>query len=393
MSSSSSSSKTPTVSQAQALVGLNQKYQYRLVNNNRLILLANRQSIFNQLLTNRHNPSDNFCLYLHRYCLQNRLEGFNYCIRHILYDKNAPFRQCSFINSNTNKRCPNAARRLDRRDATYCPWHTKKKNLDQRKKEPAQVADLPKLTSSDDTPQQRQLKRKLEDLEHYCPETHDHRRKDVPWELPEDKCITASKSLRDKMNESISHLSSTSDDELANITLSETLNLDMVDSDNESAESYMDDPLRHAGVYTAEEIAHVLRDKMLRLQTVYINLLNNYRYILKNKMRDYHANLKTEKSILNDSTRKVAISDPMKEESDYKVLKAMHKYHNISGVERVIKIVASAIRRSLVEEREPPLTPQFPTCTYLKDTGLCNQQCIPLSGYCKERMYSIGLFI
>src|ERR1700761_6776548 len=66
------------------------------------------------------------CSYVHRICLQNRLDGFSYCIRHILEDRSAPFRQCSYIHPHSGKRCPNAARRTERRDSTLCPWHLKK---------------------------------------------------------------------------------------------------------------------------------------------------------------------------------------------------------------------------------------------------------------------------
>lgn len=373
------SSKTPS---QQTHFSPNSKLQYRLISNNRLILL-NRQSLFNQFLTNRNNPNDNFCLYLHRYCLQNRLEGYNYCIRHILYDKNAPFRQCTFINTNTGKRCPNAARRLERRDIVFCPWHIKKKNLDIKKRD--------SQSTNEKMPQEfkkENLKRKFEDLEHYCPSNeHDHRRKNVDWELPEDKCITASKSLREKINESINNLSLVqTDDDLTNALLSDVLNLDLVDSDNESAEGYMDDPLRHSGAYTAEEIAHVLRDKMLRLQTLYINLLNYYRYMLKSKMRDYYLNLKNEKSILVDSNVVETNFDQLKEQEDYKLLKAMYKYHNISGSEKIIKEAACEIRRSLVEE-SGQTPPSQSICAFVKDSITCNQSCLPLSSYCKSRKY------
>ncbi|KAH9398318.1 KAT8 regulatory NSL complex subunit 2 [Tyrophagus putrescentiae] len=365
-----------------------QALQYKLFGNNRVILL-NRQTILSQLFPNRQCPTDNFCRYIFRHCTQNRLEGYNFCIRHILNDKNAPFSYCKYTSSITGNRCSNAVKRVDRRDSGLCQWHTKKKGLmEQKASMEKQLSALMPFTASNDSPREVNIKRKLEELEHYCPEYHDHRRKAVDWELPEDKCITASKSMKDKINESIIKYQNKleNEDEASSITLAETLNLDSVDSDNESPESYMDDPLRHAGVYTPEEIAHILRDKMLRLQTLYVNFLNYYRYLLKKKMKEYHTNLRLERE--NNLTARLneEIAIQMNEHENYKILKAMHKYHNISGHEKIVKNAATEIRRALVEEPEQPSTPQYPKCIFIKDSNSCNQRCLPLSKYCKAHV-------
>lgn len=69
--------------------------------------------------------NSNMCNYTHRICLRNKLEGSDYCIRHILHDKNAQFKQCSFVHPHSHKRCSNAARKTERKDS-YCVWHLKK---------------------------------------------------------------------------------------------------------------------------------------------------------------------------------------------------------------------------------------------------------------------------
>jgi len=48
--------------------------------------------------------------------MQNRLEGYSYCARHILEDKNAPYKQCSYVSTKSGKRCPNAAHKMDKRE-------------------------------------------------------------------------------------------------------------------------------------------------------------------------------------------------------------------------------------------------------------------------------------
>lgn len=77
------------------------------------------------MLLRRLEDGADLCSYTHRVCLQNKLEGFDHCIRHILYDKNNTFRQCSFVHPQSHKRCPNAARKTERKEA-ICPWHFKK---------------------------------------------------------------------------------------------------------------------------------------------------------------------------------------------------------------------------------------------------------------------------
>lgn len=362
----------------------NPKLQYRLVNarlNPSLILLKSQSiiptTLFNQILASRNIKTDNYCLYLHRHCLQNKLEGFDYCIRHILHDRNAPFKQCSYTFPQSTKRCPNAARRMDRRDISFCPWHIKKFNLLKRKS--AQLQRVQQLQAK--TQKQERLKRKFEQLEHYCPSgDHDHKRRNVDWDLPEDKCVTANKSLKSEINNSIDQLQvdGQNDEDLSNVTLADVLNLENSESDNDCVESCMEDPLRHAGVYTAEEIAHISRDKMLRLQALYINLLNYYRYLLKNKMRDY-VKMENSKNCSIQNTSEMSIP----ELQDYKVFKAMKKYHNIWGVEKVIKDTSTNARRTLIDGNSKKKKAGL--CIYSKDSVTCTQRSIPLSSYCRNR--------
>ena len=45
--------------------------------------------------------------------------------------------------------------------------------------------------------------------------------------------------------------------------------------------------VRHAGVYTAEEVALIARDKMIRLQSLYIDQFKRLQHLLKEKRRKY----------------------------------------------------------------------------------------------------------
>ena len=49
------------------------------------------------------------CNYGNYVCNGNRLEKYEYCERHILEEKTAPYKQCGYVYSNTGKRCRAAA--------------------------------------------------------------------------------------------------------------------------------------------------------------------------------------------------------------------------------------------------------------------------------------------
>lgn len=56
------------------------------------------------------------CAFAPRPCSQPRLEGQEFCIKHILEDRNAPFKQCSYVSTKNGKRCPNAAPKPEKKD-------------------------------------------------------------------------------------------------------------------------------------------------------------------------------------------------------------------------------------------------------------------------------------
>lgn len=63
--------------------------------------------------------TQSFCSYPHRACMRNKLEGFDYCIRHILEDRNAPYKQCSYVSSRTGHKCPEAALKTEKRERSF----------------------------------------------------------------------------------------------------------------------------------------------------------------------------------------------------------------------------------------------------------------------------------
>lgn len=60
------------------------------------------------------------CAYSSFQCSLPRLEGLNFCLRHILQDPNAPYSQCAYNFPLSGHRCPLAAPRHDRQKNKHC---------------------------------------------------------------------------------------------------------------------------------------------------------------------------------------------------------------------------------------------------------------------------------
>ncbi|XP_033099630.1 INO80 complex subunit D-like isoform X2 [Anneissia japonica] len=61
------------------------------------------------------------CSYSIKLCKQRRLKGYAFCIRHVLEDKSAPFKQCEFVAKYNNSRCTNPIPQDQERK--YCNSH------------------------------------------------------------------------------------------------------------------------------------------------------------------------------------------------------------------------------------------------------------------------------
>ncbi|CAG2174442.1 unnamed protein product, partial [Oppiella nova] len=332
------------------------------------------------------SSAQQLCSYVHRICLQNRLEGFGYCIRHILEDRSAPFRQCSYIHPQSGKRCPNAARRTERRDSTLCPWHLKKLYL---KRKQAAIQQI-RMKCEEHHKRNEELRQLMTDLEHFCPNKgHDSRRVALDWVQLDDQSITASDHLRKKMAESVANLSTTyADDDCPHAMVDDVLRSDPLDSDSESVDSNSEEPLKHAGIYAAEEVSLILREKMLRLQSLYIEQFKRYQYLLKDKKNKYLMSLKLEKEIqgVKSISQSVFQSNCSKQErQDYQKLKALWRYQRTHGAEALLKQQSNEKRKASVEGLHYK-APTFPICIFAKGDEACTQRSLPLSHYCQKHI-------
>lgn len=82
------------------------------------------------------------CSYSEKLCKQRRLNGYAFCIRHVLEDKNAPFKQCQFVAKYNGHQCTNPIPFSEER--IYCNSHLQvlgivpKKN---RRKKPCETGE------------------------------------------------------------------------------------------------------------------------------------------------------------------------------------------------------------------------------------------------------------
>ncbi|KAM9483286.1 INO80 complex subunit D-B isoform 1-T1 [Clarias gariepinus] len=65
-----------------------------------------------------HKP---LCSYSPKLCKQRRLNGYAFCIRHVLEDRSAPFRQCEYVAKYNSQRCTNPIPTTQ--DRKYCSSH------------------------------------------------------------------------------------------------------------------------------------------------------------------------------------------------------------------------------------------------------------------------------
>eukprot|EP00761_Pharyngomonas_kirbyi_P014942 gb/GECH01014973.1/.p1 GENE.gb/GECH01014973.1/~~gb/GECH01014973.1/.p1 ORF type:complete len:399 (+),score=106.94 gb/GECH01014973.1/:1-1197(+) len=68
-------------------------------------------------------------------CTQRPMKGYSFCIKHILQDQNAPFKQCDYINQQRKRRCTNPVS-LKQEDTRYCNSHKQMLGLIPKKSKP-----------------------------------------------------------------------------------------------------------------------------------------------------------------------------------------------------------------------------------------------------------------
>ncbi|XP_060750263.1 KAT8 regulatory NSL complex subunit 2 isoform X2 [Tachysurus vachellii] len=293
------------------------------------------------------------CAFTHRACTQPRIEGWDFCIKHILEDKNAPYKQCSYVSSKNGKRCPNAAPKPDKKDgAAICAEHAHRNALAlQAQMRKASPAPSPEILLS---------------------QLSGYNRTEI-GALGQDGRVEANRILDED---------SWSEDEQDPVVLDQTWRGDP-DSEADSIDSDHEDPLKHAGVYTAEEVALITREKLIRLQSLYIDQFKRLQHLLKEKKRRYLHSRKIEHETIGPEGMSI------KERENLRKLKALRRYRRRYGVDALLHRQLRERRQAVTEGGTPQANSVRTSqrCISFVEGTRCSNPCLPMTRHCVSHIY------
>ncbi|KAK7066771.1 KAT8 regulatory NSL complex subunit 2 [Halocaridina rubra] len=295
-------------------------------------------------------------------CSMTRLEGFEYCSRHILEDKGAPFRQCNFIHTSTGKRCLRAAPINDRKESRYCTEHSRKslivKQRSARKLRPCETAET-----------------LLNQLSHHQMDTQTAGQNAIPD--PVSVTGTASACLE--------YASDTDSDNEIGLLPSETLGRREGDSELDSADSDAD-PLEHAQIFTTEEITRIYLEKLQKLKALYIGEYKKLGHVLRESRRKYVQAVRAEKETMC-SIHAQPKTTPEEREA-YEKLKAMARYQKHIGTHALLHKQQMDRRLQVTEgvSYKPSHSVGCVKCVYSEGSWKCGEKSVPLSKYCSKHI-------
>lgn len=305
-----------------------------------------------------------FCGYLHKICLNTRLEGHKYCIDHIVNDKTAPYRQCTFVHPTSGRRCSRAAHKVDRRASPLCQYH---RTIRLNAPTQMQVALAESATEINKDPKKALLK----ELAHHRasneqPQSSFWSSRDDMVACPSSKLTTTLASYNVKrLTEDLDPLDMNTAEDIAT-------RHNNADSDTESVDNSYD-LFKSACYFTEEEVLRTLRDKMIRLRRLYIEQYSHIQYMLKEKRLKFIQSQRIEDETYGDlfSFRNYPNSP------DYKKLRAMLKYHKTFGSNALLKEQANKRKKNRPPMVGPHPHPHPHTHTHSPNRQLSDQTSIP----------------
>ncbi|XP_042231913.1 KAT8 regulatory NSL complex subunit 2-like isoform X1 [Homarus americanus] len=302
------------------------------------------------------------CAYTTYNCTMTRLDGFEYCSRHILEDKGAPFRQCNYIYTSTGKRCLRPAPTSDRKEGRYCGEHSRRSLVLRQR--------AARRRRSRETPETL-----LNQLSHHQMDTQTAGQNAIPD--PASVTGVASASLE--------YASDTDSEEEITTLPHDTLPRREADSELDSADSDAD-PLEHSQVFTTEEITRIYLEKLKRLKSMYIGEYKRLAHILREGRRKYLQSVRQEKETM------VSIHAQPKttpeERAAYDQLRAMSRYHKHLGTHSLLYRQQLERRLQVTEgvNYKPGPSVGCVKCVYSEGSWRCGEKSVPLSKYCSKHI-------
>jgi len=299
-------------------------------------------------------PDGLLCNYSPHLCHGQRLPNHEFCIKHILEDKSAAYKPCAFSADSGGAGCPRAAPRTARGEG-YCREHSRavvtasRKILRKRSGGPAAALQ--------------------ESLVQY------KRGRGVGGAGEQGRLgqlVLAGDRGED------------SDEEL--VKVGDTWAGDG-DSEAESVDSEAEESLKHAGVFTGEEVMRTMRDKLIRLQKLYIEQFGRLGHQLREGRRAYLAQVREEREagLMN-------ISKQPGEPAQFARLKALTHYHSPAGREALL---AGRLRDKRGAVGGAVARPGGPAASgaallqcqhHLTSSTKCGAGVVPMARYCSRHI-------
>ncbi|XP_050073011.1 KAT8 regulatory NSL complex subunit 2 [Anopheles maculipalpis] len=329
-------------------------------------------------------------------CTLPRVDSYVYCFRHILQDPNAPYKQCEYEFPN-GRRCLEPSPMYDvKKDygSNYCFEHSRQTQL---KKTKSTIGKLVPVETTETLLHGLAHHVKVDKVkQHYMGSStplkitvhEDDDDTDVDVVTPSvdpfvDVDVTA---INDTGRTVLDYASDSSDDDelMLHPTYGSSWKAhEMDNSDNESVDSQGDDPLKHAGIYTAEEVTRITKEKLYRLQTLYIEQIHRLQHVLRERRRTYLKDVRAERDV------HCSIFDQVKqtprERLLYQKLKGLNRYHRKHGVEAILQRKYLEKRAKATEglQQKPP---SLPKCSYTEGGVKCGERTLPCCKHCRKHI-------
>lgn len=255
-------------------------------------------------------------------CSLPRVEGHEFCLKHILLDPKAPFKQCSFTYPRTSKRCRQPAPKRDVY-TNLCFEHSRQTQLHMTR---TRFGTYRNVETNETL---------MCDLTHRL-NTGTGRKTVTTAVCHHDTggAIGGNNKYVDAFGPSsriLHYASDDSDTDAVELAVGGALHasvtgaddgvgdggdIDVLDatellqqggawttqdvdqSDNESVDSQNEDFLKHAGIYTTEEATVITKSKMVQLQTLYSEQIFRLKHLLRQKRRNCLLNVRVERDSL-----------------------------------------------------------------------------------------------
>uniref|UniRef100_A0A182WIE0 KAT8 regulatory NSL complex subunit 2 n=1 Tax=Anopheles minimus TaxID=112268 RepID=A0A182WIE0_9DIPT len=329
-------------------------------------------------------------------CTLPRVESYVYCFRHILQDPNAPYKQCEFVFPN-DRRCLEPSPKYDvKKDygSNYCFEHSRQTQL---KKTKSTIGKLVPVETTETLLHGLAHHVKVDKAkQHYMGNNtplkitvhEDDEDADVDVVTPSvdpfvDVDVTA---INDSGRIVLDYASDSSEDDetVLHPTFGSSWQAhEMDNSDNESVDSQGGDPLKHAGIYTAEEVTRITKEKLFRLQSLYIEQIHRLQHVLRERRRNYLKDQRAERDF------HCSIYDQIKqtprERLLYEKLKGLNRYHRKHGVEAILQRKYLEKRAKATEGLQQKPT-SLPKCSFTEGGVKCGERTLPCCKHCRKHI-------